>query len=822
LKKTFQKRIADEPTEKVRRLEQQLSDIQKITHLGSWEWIAATGRVECSDEMYRISGMEPNEIPASSRTLLEIVHPGDREAIKNLVQQAIGNCQPVNSHYFRLVRPDGSTRIIHGQLNVVFDDSWQPVSISGTCHDVTEFRWVEAALHASEQRFFTIFQSTPDLLSITSAADECYIEVNETFLRELGYQRTEIIGRSAHELGIWVEERERVGVAQALLDQGELRDLEVHFRTKTGRVIAGLASAAYLEINGQKSILTLFKDISERKLIEKDRSRLASIVESSNDAILATDLDGIITIWNVGAEKIFGRSAHEIMGRNLATLICGDGKNEIDLLPWKAWNDGLIKEYETVYLREDGRRIRILLNISQLKDEDGTIVGISGIARDITKRTEIEEAIKHQAHHDILTDLPNRKLFMDFLALELSQARRNRKNLAVLFLDLDRFKQINDTLGHAAGDLLLKAVAQRLKKCVRESDTVARIGGDEFNILMPDLNQVNDVGTVVGKIMGVFEMPFLLDNLEINATTSIGVSVFPNDGTSSEDLVQKADNAMYVAKQRNGNTYQFYNGEINGRTLKRQVMERQLRQAVQRNELELVFQPQVRTNTAKIISAEALLRWRHPEQGLLLPAQFLPVAEETGVIVPLGKWVIRTACTQMKEWQGEGQTFGVTVNLSSRQFLQPNFVEMMYNILAETGLGPQSLELDVTENTIMNDLDLSNRTLRKLTKLGVRFSVDDFGVGSSSMSCINKLPIDSVKIDRSFVKGILTDLDDLAVVKAIIAMSHNLKIKVNAVGVESQEQLSLLYNNGCDGVQGNLISKPLPAREFKRMVASLT
>jgi diguanylate cyclase (GGDEF)-like protein/PAS domain S-box-containing protein len=677
----------------------------------------------------------------------------------------------------------------------------------------------EAELRASEQRFFRIFQATPDLMSITSAAEGSYLEVNQAFTRELGYQRSEVVGRLERDLGVWGRDNERVGVIRALEDLGELDGLEVHFTARSGRELAGLLSAQFLEIDGTRCVLTLFKDISERKRIEEELARLASIVESSDDAIMATDSDGIITIWNAGAEKIFQLSAQEIKGKHLSTLAPADRREYLTRIC--QGKEQSATHLDLVYPRKDAGQVHVSLSLSPLKDADGRTVGLSGIARDITRRAEREENIRHQALHDPLTDLPNRKLFMDFLALELAQARRNRKNLAVLFLDLDHFKQINDTLGHAAGDLLLQAVALRLKGCVRESDTVARIGGDEFNVLMPDLHQTDDVGTVVGKIMGVFESPFVLDNVEIKATTSVGVSMFPDDGGTSSDLVQKADSAMYVAKQTSGNSYQFYNAQINERTVRRQRTERLLRQAVQLNQLELLFQPLVRVDTGKIVGAEALLRWHHPEDGLLLPSQFLNVAEETGAIVSLGEWTLRTACAQMKKWQEKGHGFTVTVNLSNRQFHQPNLLQMTSELLAETGLDPRALELDVTENAIMDDLDSSLRNMRRLTGLGVKFSVDDFGIGSSSLQCIKQLPINRVKIDRSFIRDILTQSNDLAVVSAVISMSHNLGMKVNAVGVELPEQLTLIRSNGCDEVQGDLISKPLPADQFELLVANL-
>ena len=819
LEKILLRRLVVEQLERIRRREQQLAEAQKLTHLGSWEWEMASGHTVWSDEMYRILGLEPETCAASYGSFLERVHPADREAFQNEVQLALDRRQTAGSHYFRIVRPDGTVRIVRGQLEQHLDQTGRPASMIGTCHDVTEQKWAEAALRASEQRFSKIFQATPDLLSITSRKDGSFLEVNDAFLRALGYRRDEVIGRSCSELGVWADQREHAELIRLLEEQGEVRDFEVRFKGKNGREVLGLVSAEPMEMNGNLYVLTLFKDINERKRLEEDRARLAAIVEFSDDAIMATDVEGVITSWNAGAEKIFGYAAKEMRGRHISVLTQSGRQTEISRLQQSVRHEEQVTHFDTMHSRKDGRQIYVSLTMSPIKNSDGHIVGTSCIARDVTERTMMEETIKHQAQHDTLTDLPNRKLFMDFLALELAQARRNRRYLAVLFLDLDHFKQINDTLGHAAGDLLLQAVAQRLKRCVRESDTVARIGGDEFNVLMPDLTQRDDVGTVVRKIMGVFQSPFLLENVEINATTSVGISMFPADGDSCEELVSKADSAMYVAKQSSGNSYQFYNADINARTLQRQKMERLLREAVQNGELELLFQPQVRLDTREIVGAEALLRWRHPEEGLLLPRQFMEVAEETGAIVQIGEWVLRSACGQMKKWHDLGCRFPVTVNLSNREFQQPNLFEMTARTLQEAGLPPQALELDVTEKAIVDNLEFSIRNMHRLSELGVSFAVDDFGVGASCLQSIRHLPIGKLKIDRSFIKNIVTQPDDLAVVSAVICMSHNLKMKANAVGVESEQQLTLIRSYGCDEAQGNLIGRPLPPREFERLLA---
>uniref|UniRef100_C6E953 Response regulator receiver modulated diguanylate cyclase/phosphodiesterase with PAS/PAC sensor(S) n=1 Tax=Geobacter sp. (strain M21) TaxID=443144 RepID=C6E953_GEOSM len=815
--KIMLKRLVSEQVERIRRREQQLSQAERITHLGSWEWNLESGETVWSDELYRILGLEPESVAATFESLLRMVHPADRETMEKAVQQLRETGSALGIQYYRLLRADGETRIVRGQLESVRDGSGRQTVI-GACHDVTELKWAEAALRASERRFSKIFQATPDLLSITSLKDGTILEVNEAFLRVLGYQRQEVIGTYAGELGLWADSDQPAALLQQLEERGEVRDIEVRLKGRNGRELEGLVSAELIEINGNPYLLTLFKDISERKRLEEDRARLAAIVESSDDAIMAVDREGAITSWNAGAEKMFGYCAQDMKGVHLSFLVSPEKKEQVTCLNDGIRSDGAVTHCEVVHVTRGGSQIYVSLTMSPIKSADGGIVGTSCIARDVTERTRMEEIIKHQAQHDTLTDLPNRKLFGDFLNLELAQARRNRKSLAVLFMDLDHFKKVNDSLGHAAGDRLLQAVAQRLKRCVRESDTVARISGDEFNVLMPDLTQTDDVGIVVGKIMGVFRTPFVLEGAELKVTTSVGVSMFPDDGDSAQELLQKADGAMYVAKQTPGNSYQFYNGEINARTVARQNMERRLREAVSKDELDLVYQPLLSLESGEIVGAEALLRWHHPEHGLLLPAQFLPVAEETGAIVPIGEWVLFNACRQMRLWQSQGFDLSVAVNLSNREFHQPNFIDLAMRALSQSGLDPASLELDVTEKAIMDNPAFSLRNMRRLTDIGVAFSVDDFGVGASSLSRIKELPIAKVKIDRSFIRDILTEPNDLDVVSAVICMSHSLKMRVNAVGVESAEQLALVGSFGCDEVQGDLISRPLPPHEFERLL----
>ncbi len=689
------KRLVREQERQIRRREQQLARAQKITHLGCWEWEVATGKASWSDELYRILGLEPGSIPASYYGFLERVHPDDRKVVKRIVRDALRKRQSFISHYCRIIRPDGSVRTVHGQGEVVFDDTGRLVSVIGTSHDVTE-----------------------------------------------------------------------------------------------------------------------------RREMEEERARLAMIVASSNDAIFSISLDGFITSWNKGAENVFGYSAGEIIGSEIFTIIPPERRDERSQILQMILSGEQVRHFETTRIRKDGSRIYVSITTSPILDADGNIIGNSVIARDVTEHRQMEEIIRHQAHHDPLTDLPNRQLFMNFLSLELAQARRNETRLALLFLDLNGFKQVNDTLGHSCGDRLLQEVARRLRASIRESDTVARLGGDEFTVLMPDLTQTDDVGIVLKKILGVFERPFMLEDIAVDTTTSVGICMFPDDGENSDELMKKADIAMYDAKSTGRNSYQFYNAEINARTIMRQKMEGFLRKAVGKGELELLFQPMVNSDTRGIVGAEALLRWRHPEQGLLAPDQFLEVAEDSGAIVSIGEWVIRNACEQARIWNEKGYPLSVSVNLSNRQFHQSDFIEKTSRILAETGLKAQHLEFDITEKTIMSDPNFSYRSMQALTEMGVTLAIDNFGCGSSSLQWIKKMHTHRVKIDRSFIRNMLTEPDDLAVINAVIAMSHNLRMEVVANGVETEEQLSVIRQSGCDQLQGYVISEPVLPDEFERLAAN--
>jgi diguanylate cyclase (GGDEF)-like protein len=423
------------------------------------------------------------------------------------------------------------------------------------------------------------------------------------------------------------------------------------------------------------------------------------------------------------------------------------------------------------------------------------------------------------AYHDALTGLPNRPLFVDRLIVALAQANRLEQKLAVFFLDLDRFKDINDSLGHSAGDSLLKAVAERVRTCVREGDTVARFGGDEYTLLIPRMERVEDAAKIAEKIIETLKIPFVINGQELFVTTSIGISVFPHDGVDPETLVRNADTAMYRAKEQGRDTYQLYAPAMNARALERLALENMLRRALRQKELTLHYQPLIDLATGSITGVEALVRWRHPELGLLLPAHFVSTAELSGLIIPMGDWVLRTACRQTVAWNKRlGMELTVAVNLSARQFLQPDLTSQVRKALQETGLAPELLELEITESNAMQNAENTIRTLRELKAEGVRISMDDFGTGYSSLNYLKRFPIDTLKLDQSFVRDIATDATDAAIASAVIAMAHSLDLRVIAEGVETAEQLAFLRERGCDTIQGFYFSAPFAAEELEPFV----
>jgi diguanylate cyclase (GGDEF)-like protein/PAS domain S-box-containing protein len=501
------------------------------------------------------------------------------------------------------------------------------------------------------------------------------------------------------------------------------------------------------------------------------------------------------------------------------------GINELKSIP----NYAVSREYRIV--RKDGKIRWVHEVIRNICNESGMPSKVEGAIYDITDRKLAQEKIVHMAFHDDLTGLPNRHLLKDRLNQAIKAAKHYDRFAATLFLDVDNFKRINDTLGHDSGDMLLRSIAERLQDYVRQSDTiarsvndeiestVARLGGDEFTVLLSEINTIQNAAKVAQRIFDIMAHPFMIDNHEVFITTSIGISVYPYDGIDAETLLKNADTAMYYAKEQGKNNFQFYAQHMNIAACKRFEMENRLRKALDNKEFHLYYQPQLDIRSGSVIGVEALIRWIDLQNNIVLPGTFIPLAEETGLIVPIGEWILRTACSQNKVWQDAGfPPMYVSVNISSVQFRQPSFIRTVDTVLQDTGLDPHYLELELTETILMETTETAIQTLEELKSMGVRISIDDFGTGYSSLSYLKRFPIDTLKIDRSFVRDVTSDPDDKAIINAIIALARSLNLKVIAEGVETIQQLVCLHEQGSDGMQGFLFSPPLPIDSLTQLL----
>jgi diguanylate cyclase (GGDEF)-like protein/PAS domain S-box-containing protein len=565
------------------------------------------------------------------------------------------------------------------------------------------------------------------------------------------------------------------------------------------------------------------KVLEETLFHEKDRAQVT--LDCIGDAVICTDLAGNISFLNPVAERMTGWSLKEAAGTPLedSFRIMNANTGETAANPTdKALGQGRTKDLPAncILTRRDGHQVFIEDSVAPIRDRDGAAAGSVLVFRDVSVARRLAEEITHLAEHDPLTGLPNRLLLNDRLNQAIARAGRKTSLIAVLFLDLDGFKHINDSLGHPTGDKLLQSVAKRLHGCVRTPDTVSRQGGDEFVVLLHDVQNAESAAITARRMLKVVEEIHSIDSHELRVTASIGISVYPEDGQDAETLIKNADTAMYQAKQSGRQNFRFFKPEMNAKAVERQSMEEDLRRALVRNELMLHYQPIANLKSGAITGAEALLRWTHPTRGSVAPAQFIPIAEDSGLILPIGAWVLREACMQAKAWADGGlRPIKISVNVSALQLQSEGFLDGLVAILAETGLSPDSLEIEVTESVLMNRGKFGMPTLKILREKGVQVAVDDFGTGYSSLSYLRNLKVDSLKIDQSFVREITATPDDMTIVSAIISMGRSLRMRVIAEGVESADDLAFLKSQHCDEAQGYYFSRPVPAEQFAKLRA---
>lgn len=579
----------------------------------------------------------------------------------------------------------------------------------------------------------------------------------------------------------------------------------------------------HLENVVEQRTAALTAEIAERKQAETAIRKLSSAMEKVADSIFITDVNGVIEYVNTAFENSTGYEACEVMGKTPRVMKSDKHDEQFYKQIWDTLLSGEVYRNVFINRRKDGGLYHEAVTITPLKDELGRISHYISSGRDITDSIQIQERLHHLAHHDVLTGLPNRVLFVDRLKHALKRAERRKRSVAVLFLDMDRFKLVNDTLGHEAGDRLLQAMASRLLASVREGDIVARFGGDEFAGFLNDVATPEDVTLIVDKLSDALAPPFIIDGHELFISGSIGISLYPHDGSDTQTLMKNADTAMYRAKQRSGNTSEFYHADMNVHALARLHMETGLRHAIDRNEFILHYQPQFEIKTGAVVGIEVLLRWQRSEKCLLMPMEFVPLLEETGLIVPVGEWMLHKACLQHLQWMAAGlPSVRMAVNISGRQFDSKNLIQTLRRVMEVVPMPAAFLELEITESILMKNGDTDIASLHTLSDMGIRFAIDDFGTGYSSLTYLKRFPIDILKIDKAFVQDITSDADDAAIVNAIISMAHSLGIKTVAEGVENEEQLDILRKQNCDYAQGYYFSQPFAAEEMENLLREQT
>ena len=579
--------------------------------------------------------------------------------------------------------------------------------------------------------------------------------------------------------------------------------------------VVRLQGRADMEVSGNlPRILGTLQEVTEMRQVEDNLRMLKEAVDCLPIGITLSDITGKIIYSNPAEAEIHGYSPEELVGRdanqfapqNLRNPLTSDQLNNMGLL-----------NRESVNIRKSGDAFPVQLTSLAVRSSDGRCLGIVTICEDITSRKETEKKIHRLAYYDALTGLPNRGMFLDRLHQALAFAHREKRSVCLVFLDLDNFKDVNDTYGHDFGDKLLIQVAERLNDTMRESDTLARLGGDEFVVILSSVTSHETIANAAQRIMSVFSLPFLIDDRKIYSSVSVGIAVYPDDGIDTESLLKCADTAMYHAKEEGRSQYRFFSAEMNQKIMRRVLLENSLRQGLDREEFFVHYQPQWDLKTSRMVGVEVLLRWQSLDFGLMPPSEFIALTENSGLIFDLGQWVLRTACIQARNWNLAGHNdFKVAVNISGKQLKQPDFLDMISRVLHDTGVAPKAVELEFTESVVMEDAEKTIDTLRALKKLGVQLSIDNFGTGYSSLNYLKHFPIDRIKIDRSFVANLDSSTNDAPLVEAIISMGHSLNRKVLAEGVENSDQLRFLTTLGCDEVQGFYLAMPMTADDLTK------
>jgi diguanylate cyclase (GGDEF)-like protein/PAS domain S-box-containing protein len=675
-------------------------------------------------------------------------------------------------------------------------------------HSIDLLRRNRDELDAARSQLLDLIENSPSAVTLKDIAGR-FVFVNRRFEEIFGVGKDEVVGKCAADILPYLTRRRWTGGADRTETATEYEEsIALNDGTRT-------FLTSCFTLPSSDCVGCIQTDITERRTLEQRLQLDQKIIENSAEAVVVTDAEALILDVNAAYTAITGYEREEVLGKNPRINKSGHHGKEFYAEMWRQLIENGSWSGEILDRRKNGEIFEKWLTISAIRDSSNVTVNYVGIFNDITEKRNVERKLKNLLFYDPLTKLPNRTLFQERLEQAMLASQNHDIPLALFCIDLDRFKDVNDTLGHKAGDELLVQAAKRIRGGVRKSDMVARLCGDEFTVILSEIKFRESVGHLARRLIHLLQQPFHISGEEVFINASIGISLYPDDGMETEALIRNADTAMHFAKKREHGSYQHFRSQMNERLMQRLNLEKHLHHALEHGQFALYYQPKYSLAEERIVGAEALIRWLHPEEGVISPAEFIPIAEESGLISKLGEWCLQTACRQAKEWQVQGLgPLRMAVNLSSRQLKGRELLTVLRTVLAETGLAPALLELEITESAVMEDPELAVELLEEIRRSGIRIAIDDFGTGYSSLAYLKKFPVNTLKIDQSFVADLTKDSDDAAIVESIIQMAHNLNLEVVAEGVETEEQLAFFRAKKCHEVQGYYFSKPLPPEQF--------
>ncbi len=820
-----------------RQQEQALSDSQERLNLaldsadlGTWDWHIPSNMLFGSARASKLHGLADEPFHDDFRKFFSFVPLEDRHAMRKHFNSLAKGLTEDYQVTYRAVYGNKDVHYLESTAKLYRDADGKPERMAGILIDISERVRREQSLAASEAKFASLFQSSPDPITLTTLPEGLAMEINSSFSQTFGWQPEEVIGNRMTDIQLWADLQQRNNLAGKLKRDQVLHNEVADYRAKDGRIITCVVSSRVVLVSNQRCILTTFRDISERQkaqaALQASQEKFALAFHSSPDAITITERDsGLYIEVNEGFGRLTGYNVDEVIGRSAMELNVWADLAERDAMVQRLQRDGHVYHMEMHGKHRNGTIKLVEVSVEPIELNSTPCLLLT--ARDISELKEAQAQVQHLAYHDSLTNLPNRALLLDRLTQQISLLKRHELRGALLFIDLDHFKHINDSLGHPVGDAVLKLVTARLEASVRQEDTVARLGGDEFVVLISGLEGkrskvVQQVRSLAEKLRHLLAEPMLLDGHQLQVTPSIGIALIPDHGDTPSDLLKRADIALYRAKDSGRNCIQLFRNTMQKAASERLRMENDLRLALARGEFELHFQPQVDARNNQIIGTEALLRWMHPTLGMQSPALFIHILEESGLILEVGGWVLAEACHACAQLLQQGMVdatqFSLCVNISPRQFRQNDFVELVEGSLTSSHLPPQMLKLEITEGIVIQNIDDTIAKMNRLKRLGVTFAMDDFGTGYSSLTYLKRLPVDVLKIDQSFVRDATLDANDAEIIRAIVAMARSLGLDMIAEGVEQTDQLEFLQQQGCHHYQGYLFSRPVPLEQFRQLL----